>query len=124
VTGAGRNQKGTPEGYRLRGHHWPERWVTDRAGQRRIPELFVTGELLAAGGRGVLEVMLHEGTHALAVVRGIRDTRTWVLHGGARAAWLEARTAPHGMARPPWQSCSRSSPPGPGPAVRAASAPR
>jgi hypothetical protein len=73
VTGAGSNQKGTPEGYRLRGHHWPERWVTGPAGQR-IPELFVAGELLAAGGRAVLEVMLHEGTHALAVVRGIKDT--------------------------------------------------
>jgi hypothetical protein len=23
VTGAGSNQKGTPEGYQLRGHHWP-----------------------------------------------------------------------------------------------------
>jgi hypothetical protein len=33
-----------------------------------MPELFATGELLAAGGRAVLEVMLHEGTHALAVV--------------------------------------------------------
>ena len=74
VTGAGSNQKGLPEGYRLRGHHWPERWVTNRADQRRMPELFVAGELLAAGGRAVLEVMLHEGTHALAVVRGIRDT--------------------------------------------------
>jgi hypothetical protein len=49
-----------------------------------MPELFVTGELLAVGGRAVLEVMLHEGTHALAVVRGIRATRTWVLDGGAR----------------------------------------
>jgi len=47
VTGAGSNQKGTPEGCRLRGHHWPERWVTDLAGQRRMPELFVVGELLA-----------------------------------------------------------------------------
>jgi hypothetical protein len=73
VTGAGSHQKGTPEGYRLRGHHWPERWVTDPA-ERRIPELFMAGELLAAGGRAVLEVMLHEGTHALAVVRGIKDT--------------------------------------------------
>ena len=36
--------------------------MTDRAGQRRMPELFVAGELLAAGGRAVLEVMLHEGT--------------------------------------------------------------
>ncbi len=68
----------------MRGHHWPERWVTDRAGQRRMPGLFVAGELLAAGGRAVLEVTLYEGTHALAIVRGIRDTRTWVLDGGAR----------------------------------------
>ena len=66
VTGAGSNQKGTPEGYRLRGHHWPERWVLEgRAGQR-APELFVAGELLSAGGRAVLEVMLHETAHALA----------------------------------------------------------
>jgi hypothetical protein len=49
-----------------------------------MPELFVTGELLAAGGRAVLEVMLHESTHALAVARGIRETRTLVLDGGAR----------------------------------------
>ena len=74
VTGAGSNQKGLPEGYRLRGHHWPERWVTDRADRRRMPELFVAGELLAAGGGAVLEVMLHEAAHALAVIRGIRDT--------------------------------------------------
>ena len=45
VTGAGSHQKGTPEGYRLRGHHWPERWVTDPA-ERRMPELFMAGELL------------------------------------------------------------------------------
>jgi hypothetical protein len=73
VTGAGSNQKGTPEGYRLRGHHWPARWITD-PGQQRMPELFIAGELLAAGGRAVLEVMLHEGAHALATIRGIRDT--------------------------------------------------
>ena len=39
-----------------------------------MPELFVAGELLAAGGRAVLEVMLHEAAHALAVVRGVKDT--------------------------------------------------
>jgi hypothetical protein len=39
-----------------------------------MPELFMAGELLAAGGRAVLEVMLHEGSHALAVVRSIKDT--------------------------------------------------
>jgi hypothetical protein len=74
VTGAGSNQKGMPEGYRLRGHHWPERWETGTADQRRMPELFVAGEMLASGARAVLEVMLHEATHALAVVRGIRGT--------------------------------------------------
>ena len=61
MTGAGSNQKRTPRGHRLRGHHWPERWVTEPAGQRQMPELFVTGELLAAGRRAVLEVILHEG---------------------------------------------------------------
>jgi hypothetical protein len=39
-----------------------------------MPELFVAGELLAVGGRAILEVMLHEAAHALAVVRGIKDT--------------------------------------------------
>ena len=73
VTGAGSNQKGIPEGYRLQGHHWPERWITDPA-EPRMPELFVAGELLAAGGRAVVEVMLHEAAHALAVARGIKDT--------------------------------------------------
>ena len=31
------------------------------------------GELLAAGGRAVLEVMLHKAAHALAIVRGVPD---------------------------------------------------
>ncbi len=73
VTGAGSNQRGTPEGYRLRGHHWPERWVLEAGGQR-APELFIAGELLSAGGRAVIEVMLHEAAHALATLRGIKDT--------------------------------------------------
>ncbi len=74
VTGAGSNQKGTPEGYRLRGHHWPERWILDGHDGQRAPELFIAGELLSAGGRAVVEVMLHEAAHALATLRGIKDT--------------------------------------------------
>ena len=74
VTGAGSNQKGTPEGYRLRGHHWPERWILDGQDRPRAPELFIAGELLSAGGRAVVEVMLHEAAHALATRRGIKDT--------------------------------------------------
>ena len=74
VTGAGSNQKGTPEGYRLRGHHWPEQWILQGRDGHRAPELFIAGELLSAGGRAVLEVMLHEAAHALATRRGIKDT--------------------------------------------------
>ena len=74
ITGSGEHQKGTPHGYRLRGHHWPERWVTGDEDGQRVPELFVAGELLDDGGRAVLEVMLHEAAHALAAIRGIKDT--------------------------------------------------
>jgi hypothetical protein len=74
ITGAGTHQKGTSEVYRLRGHHWPGRWVTDLTAGERAPELFIAGELLAADGRAVVEVMLHEAAHALAAVRGIKDT--------------------------------------------------
>ena len=74
VTGAGSNQKGTPEGYRLRGHHWPERWILEGRDEQRAPELFIAGELLSTGGRAVVEVMLHEAAHALATRRGVKDT--------------------------------------------------
>ena len=75
VTGAGSNQKGVGKGYRLRGHHWPSRWIVSGAEEgQRAPELFLAGEVLALGGRGVLEVLLHEAAHALAAVRGVKDT--------------------------------------------------
>jgi len=75
VTGPGGNQKGIAEGYRLRGHHWPSRWVVGGAeDSQRAPELYLAGQVLARGGRAVLEVLLHEASHALAVVRGIKDT--------------------------------------------------
>ena len=74
VTGAGSNQKGTPEGYRLRGHHWPERWVLDGQDRPRAPELFIAGR--AAVGRGPCGRGGHaaRGAHALATQRGIKDT--------------------------------------------------
>jgi hypothetical protein len=109
VTGAGSNQKGLPKGYRLRGHHWPERWVTDPA-ERRMPELFMAGELLAAGGRAVLEVMLHEASHALAVVRGIKDTSAeGNRYHNKRFVALAAETGLRGPGRPEkvtgWSDC-------------------
>jgi hypothetical protein len=74
VTGAGSNQKGTPEGYQRRGHRWPERWVLNGQDADRAPELFVAGELLSAGGRAAVEVMLHDAARALATRRDIKDT--------------------------------------------------
>src|SRR5215212_5771684 len=41
---------------------------------RRKPELFVAGECLAEGPRQTLQTMLHEAVHALAHVRGVKDT--------------------------------------------------
>jgi hypothetical protein len=42
----------------------------------RHRDLFIAGELMSAGGRAVLEVMLHQGAHALATLRGVKDTST------------------------------------------------
>ena len=110
VTGAGSNQKGLPKGYRLRGHHWPERWVTDPDGQHRMPELFMAGELLPAGGSAVLEVMLHEAAHALAVVRGVRDcSAEGNRYHNKRFVALAAEMGLAGPARPEkvigWSNC-------------------
>lgn len=74
VTGSGSHQKGTPDGYRLRGHHWPERWVIDAKAGKYAPELFVAGETLGLGSSKIMEVLLHEAAHALAAARGIKDT--------------------------------------------------
>ena len=49
VTGAGSNQKGTPERYRLRGHHWFGRWVLDGQDKERAPELFIAGSCCRPG---------------------------------------------------------------------------
>lgn len=40
----------------------------------RVPEVFVGGEGLARGPAEVLATLLHEAAHALAHVRGIKDT--------------------------------------------------
>ncbi|MFD8851545.1 hypothetical protein [Streptomyces sp. NPDC059604] len=55
------------------GHHTADQWLLDAAAGRR-GELFVAGEAIAQGGRVVVETGLHEAAHALAAVRGIRDT--------------------------------------------------
>ncbi len=74
------------------GHFGAQRWVAGRpqpttppateAGQGaglqhpadRKPELFVAGECFAEGATHTLTTILHEATHALAHVRGVKDT--------------------------------------------------
>lgn len=70
VTGSGRPRKGK---YIKLGHYGAERWIA-AAAEGRSPELFVAGETIAMGGQQVLQTMLHEAAHALAYVRGIKDT--------------------------------------------------
>lgn len=53
------------------GHYGAKFWAH---GQDRLDELFVAGELLAKGGRALLEVLLHEAAHGVASARGIQDT--------------------------------------------------
>lgn len=68
VTGSGLS------GYGLRwGHFAHDRWVEALAEGRR-PELFVGGERLACGAELVMQTLLHECAHALAAVRGVKDT--------------------------------------------------
>lgn len=54
-------------------HFWADRWV-DRDGSGKRPEIFVAGERLACGAELTVQTMLHECTHALAAVRGEKDT--------------------------------------------------
>ncbi len=64
--GAGASKRGL-----VLGHFAAGAW--DRGGQE-VSELFVGGEGLREGARGVLITLLHEGGHGMAVTRGVKDT--------------------------------------------------
>ena len=53
------------------GHYAPSRW---QDGMRRLPEVFISGEGLKRSVTEVFTTLLHEAAHALADVRGIKDT--------------------------------------------------
>jgi curved DNA-binding protein CbpA len=52
-------------------HHAPQRW---RVGLEDRAEIMISGEGLKRGAPAVLGTLLHEAAHALAAVRGIKDT--------------------------------------------------
>lgn len=53
------------------GHFAADRW---QRGDGKLPELFVGGEGLSRGSRGVLGTLLHEAAHGVASTRDIQDT--------------------------------------------------
>ncbi|WP_153471904.1 hypothetical protein [Streptomyces kaniharaensis] len=78
ITGSGQpNRKGKdgkPAPLR-RGQHRPDRWAAlplegESRGERRLPEVFVAGELLHMGGEAVMETLLREAAHGIGAVRG------------------------------------------------------
>ncbi|WP_431684160.1 hypothetical protein [Kitasatospora sp. KL5] len=74
ITGTGltgRRQRGGEPAPLKRGHHAAEKWLSEAG---RAPEVFIAGELLALGGREVLQTLLHEAAHAVGARRGIKTT--------------------------------------------------
>lgn len=57
-----------------KGHFAANRWCEAGQEKGQLHELFVSGEQLAEGPAMVLQTLLHEAAHALAEVRGIKDT--------------------------------------------------
>jgi len=72
VLGAG--SIGVPAGSLRLGHFAATRWTRDDGQAERLAEVFIGGEGLARGPADVLGTLLHEAAHAIAHVRGIRDT--------------------------------------------------
>jgi len=72
------------------GHFAAGRWQRADA---KLPELFVGGEGLARGARGVLGTLLHEAAHGIASVREIRDTGSLLLPRLACDQVASAQTA-------------------------------
>jgi hypothetical protein len=56
-----------------RGQHCRETWHVDGA-DNKAAEVWVSGERLAEGGEAVMQTLIHEAAHALAVKREIKDT--------------------------------------------------
>jgi len=72
VLGAG--SIGAPAGGLRLGHFAAMRWADGTADGQRLAEVFVGGEGLVRGPADVLGTLLHEAAHAVAHVRGIKDT--------------------------------------------------
>lgn len=68
VVGAGSDKSGLKFG-----HFATSRWI-HKTTQQRYGEIFIGGEGLARGGRATIGTLIHESAHALADLRGVKDT--------------------------------------------------
>lgn len=57
----------------IRGQHCSDTWHVDGHDSKQA-EVWVSGERLGEGGREVMQTCLHEAAHALARIRGEKDT--------------------------------------------------
>src|SRR4051794_31357657 len=81
----------------MRWHHADNHTTAEppTAAGEALPEVFVGGEGLARGPVDVLGTLLHEATHALAFVRGIKDTSRQGRYHNRRFATLAAELGLH-----------------------------
>ncbi|MCX5199710.1 SprT-like domain-containing protein [Streptomyces sp. NBC_00249] len=101
ITGTGRT------GASLKwGHFGERRWTT---GGTRTHELFAGGELISLGGRRTMQTLLHEAAHALAHVRGIKDTSSDYRYHNKRFVKIAEELGLQGPASPAsvigWSDC-------------------
>ncbi|MEU0671201.1 hypothetical protein ABZ508_35335 [Streptomyces lavendulocolor] len=107
ITGTGRN------GHSVKwGHFGEKRWTVEGADfkKARTHELFAGGELLSLGGRATMKTLLHEAAHALAHVRGIKDTSSDYRYHNRRFVKLAEELGLTGPASPAsvigWSDCA------------------
>lgn len=55
------------------GQHCAGQW-THPEGKDKLAEIVIFGERLANGGEAVMQTLLHEATHELCHIRGVKDT--------------------------------------------------
>ncbi|MFI6507439.1 hypothetical protein ACIBCT_07535 [Streptosporangium sp. NPDC050855] len=79
------------------GHFGPDTWTAQSGSS---PELFASGELIGLGGRHVMQALLHEAAHALAHVRGIKETSNGYRYHNKRFVRLAAELGLAGPDRP------------------------
>ncbi|MEU3573079.1 hypothetical protein AB0E96_32345 [Kitasatospora sp. NPDC036755] len=80
ITGSGQPNRKGKDGQPAplkRSQHRPDRWAAlplegESPGERRLPEVFVAGELLQIGGEAVMEALLKEAAHGIGAARGVK----------------------------------------------------